>query len=317
MVNKPLFSVLVANYNNERFIVDMVRSIQQQTYQHFEIVIVDDASTDNSVKVIESLQKYEPRIKLYQNPENKNCGFTKHRVADLAEGEILGYVDPDDTLEPDAIEQMVVLHAQIPQASIVHATHYVCDQLLHPIRLAYGAKPIPVGESYLTAGEGITHFATFKKNAYQKTAGINPTFKRAVDQDLYYKLEEVGEVYFLNKPLYKYRIHTGGISTYANLAKSRYWFLRAKEDAFIRRKKLTHIKNIDDQEIAAWWSIVYFSKASDAVRNNQICNILYWVTKGFFKSPVDKYFLYKLRILFSESALKRQFLKLTRKKAAL
>ena len=292
------FSVLMANYNNGKYIKDAINSILAQTYKNWELIIVDDASTDNSVEIVESIARSDHRVKLFINSKNRNCGYAKHRAAKMASGDILGYLDPDDTLEINALEEMKNCHESRPDIGLIYSSHYICDEDLNIKRLAYAAEKIPENENYLTHGKGVTHFATFKRKCYLKTTGINPYFKRAVDQDLYYKLEEVCTLYFLNKPLYKYRIHEGGISTLKNLSKSRYWFVKAKHDAYLRRKSLKHIKNISKKELNAWYSILYVSKASDSLKRKNILKMFCWIILSILKSPIDKYFILKLKTLF-------------------
>ena len=67
MKNNPLVSILIPTYNSVDFVEDTVRSIMNQTYTNIEIVIVDDASTDGTMKILEKLSKEDKRIKLLQN----------------------------------------------------------------------------------------------------------------------------------------------------------------------------------------------------------------------------------------------------------
>ena len=74
--NSLLFSVLIANYNNEIYIGETLESIKQQSYPNIEIIIVDDASTDGSLESIRQYQKLDQRIRLEINSENKGCGYS-------------------------------------------------------------------------------------------------------------------------------------------------------------------------------------------------------------------------------------------------
>ena len=207
------FSVLIANYNNARYVKTALDSVINQTYCNWEIILVDDGSTDNFHEIIEDYIN-EERILIFSNKENIGCGFTKHRCAQLASGEIFGYLDPDDKLDENALQIMVDAHLNSPEASIIYSTHFVCDENLIADRVAEYVKELPGDTPYLLLNDGrIHHFVSFKKSCYQKTSGIDPNLKKAVDQDLYYKLEEVGKVKHIPQPLYYYRIHRGGIST--------------------------------------------------------------------------------------------------------
>lgn len=296
--NARLFSVLVANYNRGKFIREMIESIIHQTYTNLELVIVDDGSTDNSVEIIRQLMATDDRIRLHCASTNTGCGSAMLQCAQLAKGEWMGYVGSDDTLQPDAVEIMVQAHQKNPSCSLIYSTHYVCDETLTVQRLAYSAESIPPSTNYLVYGKGVTSFATFTKFHYLKTEGINGSYKRAVDQDLYYKLEEVGDLLYVDKPLYNYRVNSLGISTQRNISKARYWFVRAKEDAYTRRKSNTTILNITRKELDAWWSIMYITKSSSAFQQWRICKGFYWLLLSLTKSIFDKYFLVKLKSFF-------------------
>ena len=100
MVENIKFSLLIANYNNGHFFEDCYYSIIPQTYTNWEVIIVDDKSTDNSVAIIKEFIKGDKRFKLFLNSENKGCGYTKNKCAYKSQGEILGFLDPDDGLFP-------------------------------------------------------------------------------------------------------------------------------------------------------------------------------------------------------------------------
>lgn len=242
MTNNPLFSVLIAQYNNGKYLQEAIDSVKAQTYANWEIILVDDASTDNSHELYK-LYKDDDRIKIYHNEENKGCGYTKRRCAELANGEICGFLDPDDALLPEALQLMVEKHLQDRKISLVHSKLIYCNENLQQMSIYLYAKKIDDNIDYLHTNRGaVTHFASFKKIFYDKTIGIDANFLRAVDQDLYYKMEEVGLLCFIDKPLYLYRLHEGGISTNVNSLKAFFWHMKAIDNACQRR-------NINDAEI--------------------------------------------------------------------
>ncbi len=291
----------MANFNNGKYIKYAIQSILDQTYKHIELVVVDDCSQDNSMDILEDYSLSYSKIRIICNPENKGCGYTKRRAANLARGSLMGFLDPDDVLMPSALEIMVKAHSDHENVSLIGSSHFVCNEDLIHEREAYGACHIPEHENYLTFGRGVTAFASFKKTYYQLTEGIDEHFKRAVDQDLYYKLEEVGEVLFIPQILYKYRVHPRGISSYGNIAKSRYWLIKAKEAAHNRRLRNKSIKNITISELRSWWSVLYATKAGVALGQRKYCVTIYWMFKSAIKNPIDKFFMLKLKSLFIHS----------------
>jgi glycosyltransferase involved in cell wall biosynthesis len=307
--NDSLFSVLIANYNRGSYINECIKSVISQTYPNIEIVIVDDGSTDNSREIIQLLAATDNRIRFHFSAQNEGCGSAMRKCAELCTGRWFGFVGSDDVLLPEAVEIMVAGHLSNADCSIVCSSHYVCDENLTIERLAYGAEKIPPNESYLSYGKGITSFSSFSRDFYRMTEGINEKFKRAVDQDIYYKMEEVGEVHFISTPTYLYRVNAQGISTKKNLSKSRYWFVRAKENAFLRRHAKPTVKSIDQQELDAWWSILYITKSSEAFQQWKFCKGFYWLIHSARKSFVDKHTMLKVRTLFMNSFFHKVYLR--------
>lgn len=222
-----MFSVLIANYNNSRFLEDCINSVVNQTYKDWEIIFVDDFSTDNSLEVIKKLtEPYSNKVKIFKNEKNSGCGFTKKRCIDLASGDLCGFLDSDDVLVNNAIELMVNAHLRYPEVSVIGSRRIFCDDKLNVIKVASKLKPrVRNFKSLLDTPFVITHFVSFKKSAYLKTTGIDISKKRAVDQDLYYKLEEQGKVGFIDKPLYFYRNNSNSISLNKNRYKADAWHL--------------------------------------------------------------------------------------------
>ena len=206
-----IFSLLIAHYNNYPYFKQCYESLKKQTYQNFEIVIVDDCSTDGSLEKIKKFSQEDHRIKLYKNEKNEGVGFTKKRCVELASGEICGFVDPDDALTEDAIEISVKAHEN--KCVAAYSQLYFCDENLNPKKVFENSKKLKNNDVlFFNIQFEVAHFFTFKKESYLKTEGINPNYKVAEDIDYILKLYEIGSFQFIKKPLYLYRIHKTGLS---------------------------------------------------------------------------------------------------------
>lgn len=223
-MHTPLFSVLIANYNNGKYIAQSIESVIKQTYKNWEIIIVDDASSDDSKYIVTGFLN-DKRIKFFENEKNKGCGFTKRRCADLASGEICGFLDPDDLLTSNALKTMVEEHMNNLDASLIYSNFFSCNDKLER-QMEIKNRQLPSNITYLELAQPcIGHFASFKLINYKQSSGIDFTLQRAVDQDLYYKLEEHGRVIYIDIPLYYYRMHANGISVFNNFHKAFSWHL--------------------------------------------------------------------------------------------
>ena len=104
---RPTFSICIPNYNNGPYIADTIQSVLDQTYQDFEIIITDNASTDNSIEVIEQFK--DPRIRLYRNQYNVGFGPNLQRVTMHAKNDFVNLLSADDQMKPNTLE----VYAQI------------------------------------------------------------------------------------------------------------------------------------------------------------------------------------------------------------
>lgn len=206
-----LFSILIAHYNNYQYFTECYDSILKQTYQDYEIILVDDCSVDDSYQKIIELTKDNPRVKIFRNNENSGVGLTKKRCVELASGEICGFLDPDDALAENALQ--IIIENYTKNNIAVYSQFYECDAELQPVKVFPHSCSIKNGDKkFFNVFFEATHFFTFKKEAYNRTSGINENLTSAVDQDLYLKLYEIGDFKFVKIPLYYYRIHDKGVS---------------------------------------------------------------------------------------------------------
>lgn len=278
-MDSPLFSILIAQYNNGKYFEDCYSSIIAQTYPNWEVIIVDDGSKDDSVAQMKKFIGDDSRFKLYLNEENKGCGYTKRRCAELASGELCAFLDPDDAITKDALEVMVAEHAKYPEASMVYSQPFFCDSNLN-IQYETKSKQVINGDASFFDFEGrIHHFLSYKKVFYDKTEGINAYLQRAIDKDLVFLLYEIGPCLYLNKTLYEYRIHENGISTNQNQDKAYFWYWVAIIDAAKRRN--VNIENVFVEKALVSRRDVALQKEIDSYNKSIIFKILRKI--GLFK----------------------------------
>ncbi|MBO6183967.1 MAG: glycosyltransferase family 2 protein [Chryseobacterium sp.] len=205
------FSILIAHYNNYDYFKECYHSILKQTFSDYEIILVDDYSSYDSYQKIVELTKDNTKVKIFRNKENKGVGYTKRRCAEMASGEICGFVDPDDAITENALQVSIENHTK--DSVVTYSKFHLCDSELKPVRIFQHSRAVKNGKrDFFNVFLEANHFFTFKKEAYDKTIGINPELTSAVDQDLYLKLYEMGKFKFINIPLYYYRLHEKGVS---------------------------------------------------------------------------------------------------------
>ncbi|MCQ2974931.1 MAG: glycosyltransferase [Bacteroidales bacterium] len=280
MNNYPLYSVLIANYNNSIFFDDLFSSLRNQTYKNLEIIFVDDFSTDNSVELAYKFQKLDSRIKIFQNEINKGVAFTKDKCIKLSKGEYFGFVDPDDFLEPNAIFIMVNKHLENKNIGLIYSNFYLRDEILSKkIKPNNYPKDLDCSK-YLLYGFSPNHFASFRRNLYENTIGIDLTLKRAIDRDLVLKYEELSSVVHIDDYLYNYRINSNCVSNNQNSYKAEYWAWIVRFNA-LKRRNLSCEDFYSEYRIYFDSKICDYSKTKDFKIGNIVLMPLRWVKKLF------------------------------------
>ena len=116
--SRPLLSVLMTLYNREKFVGDAIESVLAQRFGNFELIVVDDRSTDDSVAVARSYAARDPRVKVLVNDTNLGDYPNRNRAARLASGTFIKYHDSDDIMYPHCIETMIAPMLAYPSAAI-------------------------------------------------------------------------------------------------------------------------------------------------------------------------------------------------------
>lgn len=100
-------TVVTPSWNSEKYIQETINSVQAQTYQNWEMIIVDDCSTDRTVEIVKAIAKNEPRVKILQQDKNSGAGPARTRSMQNATGRFIAYLDADDIWKPDKLEKQV------------------------------------------------------------------------------------------------------------------------------------------------------------------------------------------------------------------
>ncbi len=128
MLQLPTLSVVFPNYNHTRFLPEQLNSMLSQSYRPKEIIIIDDASTDNSVEVINEFIRKEPRIRLICNERNMGVEWNINRLIEIASGDYVYLSASDDMVLPGFFEKTMALLALYPEAGLCSAIGRLIDE---------------------------------------------------------------------------------------------------------------------------------------------------------------------------------------------
>jgi len=122
--NPPLVSIITPLFNAEKFIAQTLLSVQNQTYTHWEHIIVDDASNDTSFKIVEKQAQNDSRIHLIKLPINKGAAFCRNHATEVAKGHYIAFLDSDDLWHPNKLEKQIkfmqVHNCEVSYTSYLH-----------------------------------------------------------------------------------------------------------------------------------------------------------------------------------------------------
>lgn len=103
-MNQGLVSIVTPVYNAEKFLSETIKSVQEQTYKNWELLLVDDCSKDNSAKIIKEFKKHDDRIKYIKLEKNSGAAISRNTGIKNAKGRFIAFVDSDDLWEPEKLE---------------------------------------------------------------------------------------------------------------------------------------------------------------------------------------------------------------------
>lgn len=209
--SKPLVSVIIPNYNHARFLSDAISGVLGQTYQNFEIIVVDDGSTDNSREVAE---QFDDKIQyIYQ----RNAGLSAARNTGIraAKGSLIGVLDADDMYEPTFISTLVAVLESNPDADGVYCGYQFVDQdnnLLPQIE----NRPVPSDELYDALLDGnffVPESIFLQRYVYDDVGLFDEALRACEDWDVWLRVTKKYRVIHVPEVLTRHRILAGSMST--------------------------------------------------------------------------------------------------------
>jgi hypothetical protein len=199
----PLVSVLVTTYNRAHFIRHTIEAILVQTFEDFELLIVDDASTDVTEQVVQPYLE-DPRVCYHRNERNLGQFANRNHAARLAQGKYIKYVDSDDLIYPHCLETMVTYMERYPDAGAAlsrqYSEHYVCPQLFSPKEI-YRAEFTGRGILQTAPGSWIA-----RRDAFQKVNGFREEYLTG-DYEFLLRLSQLFPLLLIPHGLTWYRAH--------------------------------------------------------------------------------------------------------------
>ena len=234
----PRLSVVIPVYNGSQFIGSSIESVLDQRFKDFELIVIDDGSTDKSVDVIMKYAERDKRIKVLTQLNFGEC-VARNRAAQAASGEFLAGLDADDVCAPTRfINQIQFLDAH-PDVGVVGGAARIINELGETI----GRKNLPVSrwllDSILRNWSPFVHSAvTVRRSTFDLLGGYRECFKHAGDYDLWLRAREISALSNLPDIVVSLRRHRHQMS-YEGAKAQAFYTMIAKTSAEARSKGAT------------------------------------------------------------------------------
>ncbi len=212
---QPKVSVVITSYNYEKYIGEAIESVIAQTYQNWELVVVDDASTDGSVEIISRyVEQFPDKIRLIAETENRGVGYVANLGIENTTGEYIANLGSDDKMLPQRLEKQVAYFLEHPGVGVVCSDVVVIDSDGAVIEgETVFSKPITDLRTQLLEGNFINSpSVTHIKSIHEEMGDINPILDYVQDFDHWLRILDRYEIARLPEKLTAYRIHGKNLS---------------------------------------------------------------------------------------------------------
>lgn len=209
MSNQPLVSIVIPCYNVSKYIGAAIDSVLAQTYSNWELLITDDASTDETVDVVNGYVEQDPRIHLYRLENNCGAGIARNNSVAYAQGRYIAFLDADDWWYPNKLELQMQFMLSNGYEFTFTAFEYA-DAELNVIGVSH--KPECISALAMKFGSNIgTPGVIYDTQRIGKI--YMPPMRNSEDWSLWIQIaERTGAAYSINRPLWRYRILKSSLS---------------------------------------------------------------------------------------------------------
>jgi glycosyltransferase involved in cell wall biosynthesis len=208
-MEKDKVSVIIPTYNSEDYINEAIKSVLSQTYKNYEIIIVDDGSSDNTATL---LKKYQGRLKyFYQN--NQGSAAARNLGLNNSSGEFIAFLDSDDVWFPEKLEKQVRIMKENPRLAFVFAAAYMVNESGEIVKCWDNKNEPTMDFKRLYEKNFIcTSTVLLRRYCLERIGNFDENLKMSQDWDLWLRLAKKFEFKFICQPLINYRMHSNNIT---------------------------------------------------------------------------------------------------------
>lgn len=208
----PRVTVVMPMYNAAQFVSEAVASVLAQTYRDFELIVVDDASGDSSLAIVEAV--HDSRVRVIRHESNKGASLSRNEALAEARGEFVAIMDADDVCAPTRLERQVAFLDAHHLVGVVGCAFYdnidVSGAVLHS---SYAPEENEAIQRTLMERWCLLHSSLmFRRALYERVGGYRKEFEPAEDHDFILRMLEHSQAHNLNEGLVSYRLNPKGLT---------------------------------------------------------------------------------------------------------
>ena len=317
----PRLSILIPVYNAERYIAKTIESVLAQTYTDWELIIVEDKSSDKSFQIAKQYEAlYPEKIKVYQNDSNLGMLQNWNKGIDLCKNELFVKLDADDIWLPTFLEKSIAVLDQYPEVGLVFTKYvnidandsiipnteitlpdFATEKPFSTIPLVQLGQDKMLQYPILRQGLSVMRRAIFDEIGKYRFL-ISKDTQAATDTEFYFRLGLHHAIYCINETLYHYRIHATSISktdTDSQLSsKKMYEIKRCILEYFYAQKTIdTPFYNKNRTQVQFNYNVFLIQKFRKEKNSSKMVSLL---VKTVFLSPIKTITFYYKRYKASE-----------------
>jgi glycosyltransferase involved in cell wall biosynthesis len=206
MTNFPLVSILTPSFNQAPYLEETIQSVLSQDHPRLEYMIVDGGSTDGSIEVI---KKYEHKLAWWVSEKDQGQTDAINKGFARASGEILAWINSDDTYEPGAVSAAVKYLQEHPNVGMVYGNCNFINEAGRVIGRFNSAQT-----NYRLLRQGYAHIPQqtmfFRADLWKQVGPLDPSFYFAMDYDLWTRIAARTEIKYIPQTWANFRLHTSG-----------------------------------------------------------------------------------------------------------
>lgn len=203
----PLISIVLPTYNGARYLSSAIESCLRQSFSDWELIIVDDCSTDDTPSVIARYQSADERIRVVRHVQNSKLPAALNSGFAIATGELLTWTSDDNEYEPDALLRMSEFLREHPAIDVVYSDYLLIDEEGRSVGEMRALPP-----QALVATNAVGACFLYRRRVHDKLQGYDVNLFLAEDYDFWLRASVEFVLHPLHEPLYRYRRHSGSLT---------------------------------------------------------------------------------------------------------